>query len=152
ETFTIFWTALALAALVPIVNPEQASGGLPKGGRFPRRSEYLKNAFLAGIAVGVATLFRPESPLILIACLPVILLVALVRDQFMPGVRATLLAFLVCFLVLVPWTVRNAFTLHEFQPLTPRYTTLPGERPPVGFMAWEKTWLYRFREVFLVSW
>src|SRR5262249_25086738 len=98
ETFTIFWTALALAALVPIVNPEQASGGLPKGGRFPRRSEYLKNAFLAGIAVGFATLFRPESPLILIACLPVILLVALVRDQFMRGVRATLLAFLVCFL------------------------------------------------------
>jgi 4-amino-4-deoxy-L-arabinose transferase-like glycosyltransferase len=42
--------------------------------------------------------------------------------------------------------------LHEFQPLTPRYTTLPGERPPTGFMAWESTWLYRFREVFLVSW
>jgi hypothetical protein len=36
--------------------------------------------------------------------------------------------------------------------LTPRYTTLPGERAPEGFMAWEKTWLYRFREVFLVSW
>jgi hypothetical protein len=54
--------------------------------------------------------------------------------------------------MLLPWTIRNAATLHEFQPLAPRYTTLPGERAPVGFMNWEKTWLYRFREVFLVSW
>jgi hypothetical protein len=152
ETFAIFWTALALATLVPIVNPEQATGGLLKWGRFPRRSENLKNAFLAGICVGFATLFRPESPLLLLACLPVILLMAMMRGQSMRGVRAALLACFACFLVLLPWTVRNAVTLHEFQPLTPRYTTLPGERAPEGFMAWEKTWLYRFREVFLVSW
>src|SRR5262249_51126042 len=49
-------------------------------------------------------------------------------------------------------TARNAVTLHEFEPLTPRYMTLPGEHAPTGFMSWEKTWLYRFREVFLVSW
>jgi hypothetical protein len=152
ETFAIFWTALALATLVPIVNPEQATGGLLKWGRFPRRSENLKNAFLAGMCVGFATLFRPESPLLLLACLPVILLMAMMRGQSMRGVRAALLACFACFLVLLPWTVRNAVTLHEFQPLTPRYTTLPGERAPEGFMAWEKTWLYRFREVFLVSW
>jgi hypothetical protein len=62
------------------------------------------------------------------------------------------LACFACLLVLLPWTIRNAMTLHEFQPLTPRYATLPGERAPLGFMRWEKTWLYRFREVFLVSW
>jgi len=152
ETFAIFWTALALATMLPIVNPEQARGGLLKWGRFPKRPEYVKNLFLAGIWVGFATLFRPESPLLLIACLPVILLLALMRGQFMRGARATLLAIFACFLVLLPWTLRNAVTLREFQPLTPRYSTLPGERAPVGFMAWEKTWLYRFREVFLVSW
>jgi hypothetical protein len=152
ETFAIFWTALALATLVPIVNPAQAAGGVLKWGRFAKRSECLKNAFLAGICVGFATLFRPESPLLLIATVPVILAMAVSRGQFMRGLRASALACFACFLVLLPWTVRNAVTLHEFQPLTSRYTTLPGERPPTGFMAWESTWLYRFREVFLVSW
>jgi hypothetical protein len=152
EPFTIFWTALALATLVPMVNPEQATGGLLRWGRFPRRSEFLKNAFLSGICVGFATLFRPESPLLLISCLPVVLWTTFFRGQFGRGVRAAALAAIACFLVLLPWTIRNAISLHEFQPLTPRYTTLPGERAPVGFMSWEKTWLYRFREVFLVSW
>lgn len=152
ETFTIFWTTLALAALAPTVNPEQPAGGIPRWGRFPRRSEFLKNAFLAGICVGLATLFRPESPLLLVAWVPVILWMTFFRGEFKRGLRAALLAGLACVLVLLPWTVRNAVTLHEFQPLTPRYTTLPGERAPIGFMAWESTWLYRFREVFLVSW
>ena len=48
--------------------------------------------------------------------------------------------------------MRNAITLHELQPLTPRYTTLPGELVNAGFMNWERTWLYRFREVYLVPW
>jgi hypothetical protein len=29
---------------------------------------------------------------------------------------------------------------------------MPGELVPTGFMSWERTWLYRFREVFAVSW
>jgi hypothetical protein len=58
----------------------------------------------------------------------------------------------VCGVVLLPWTIRNAVTLHEFQPLTPKYATMPGELVPAGFMSWERTWLYRFREVFLVAW
>jgi hypothetical protein len=152
ETFTMFWTALALTTLVPMVNPEQATAGLLKWVRFPRRSEFLKNAFWAGLCVGFATLFRPESPLLLVACLPVVLWMMFFRGQFARGLRASALACVACFLMLLPWTVRNSITLHEFQSLTPRYTTLPGERAPVGFMSWEKTWLYRFREVFLVSW
>jgi len=29
---------------------------------------------------------------------------------------------------------------------------LPGEVNPAGFIAWERTWLYRFRDCYLVSW
>ncbi len=152
ETLTILWTALALMFLVPMVNPEQATGELSKWLRFSQRSKFMRAAFLAGIFTGMATLFRPESPLLLISCLPVVLWVAFFRGHLARGVRAAVLACFACVLVLLPWTVRNAVTLHEFQPLTPRYTTLPGERAPIGFMSWEKTWLYRFREVFLVSW
>jgi hypothetical protein len=61
------------------------------------------------------------------------------------------MAFL-CTAVLVPWAVRNAFTLHEFQFLAPKNSNLPGELVPYGFMSWEKTWLYRFRDVYLVPW
>jgi hypothetical protein len=48
--------------------------------------------------------------------------------------------------------LRNAITLHEFQPLAPKNSNLPGELVPFGFMSWEKTWLFRFREVYLVPW
>jgi hypothetical protein len=57
-----------------------------------------------------------------------------------------------CAVPLVPWTIRNAVTLHEFQPLAPKNSNLPGELVPYGFMSWEKTWLYRFRDVYLVPW
>jgi hypothetical protein len=57
-----------------------------------------------------------------------------------------------CAVPLLPWIVRNAITLHEFQPLAPKNSNLPGELVPYGFMSWEKTWLYRFRDVYLVPW
>jgi hypothetical protein len=152
ETFAILTTALALFYLVPLVNPEYAMSDVLRLGRFLRRADFMKNAALAGICVGLGTLFRPETPLILISCLPVVVWVTFRRSQLAKAVRAATLSVAMCLAVLVPWTVRNAVTLHEFQPLTPRYTTLPGELTNQGFMAWEHTWLYRFREVFLVSW
>src|SRR5207248_9846490 len=57
-----------------------------------------------------------------------------------------------CLVVLSPWTLRNVVTFHEVQFLTPKYSTLPGELVPNGFMAWEKTWLYRVRDCYLVPW
>jgi hypothetical protein len=152
ETFAILTTALVLVYLSPMVIPEHAMGDPPKWGSFPGRAGFMKNAALAGFCAGLGTLFRPETPLILISCLPVVLWVAIRRSQTARGLRAAALAIAACLVVLVPWTVRNAITLHEFQPLTPRYTTLPGELVNAGFMNWERTWLFRFREVYLVPW
>lgn len=152
ETFAILTTALALSALLPLVNPEQPAAGFPHLRIFPKSSGYFKNAAVAGFWTGVGTLIRPEAPLVLIACLPVAMWLAFRRGQLEKGIRASILATAACLLILVPWTVRNAITLHKFQPLTPKYTTMPGEVVPRGFMNWERTWLYRFREVFLVPW
>jgi 4-amino-4-deoxy-L-arabinose transferase-like glycosyltransferase len=127
-------------------------GGLLNWGRFPRRGEYMKNAAFAGICTGLGTLFRPETPLLLLSGLLVVFWVAWRRRQPGKGLRASALSLAACFCVLLPWTIRNAVTLHEFQPLSPRYSTMPGELVPIGFMNWERTWLYRFREVFQVSW
>jgi hypothetical protein len=57
-----------------------------------------------------------------------------------------------CLLPLMPWAIRNAVTLHEAQLLAPKNSNLPGELVPFGFMAWEKTWLFRLRDCYLVAW
>ena len=164
ETLAILTTALVLIYLIPLVNPEQALGDLWQWGKLPEgvvnklylqtltRTTFMKNAAFAGICAGLGTLLRPETPLTLISCLPVLLWVTWRRSQFSKGFRAAAFAVVTCLLMLVPWTIRNAVTFDEFQPLAPRYTTMPGEWAPLGFMNWERTWLYRFREVFAVSW
>jgi len=48
--------------------------------------------------------------------------------------------------------VRNAVTLNEVQFLAPKDLNLPGEPVPKGFMGWEKTWLFRVRDCYLVPW
>src|SRR6266581_3613373 len=53
---------------------------------------------------------------------------------------------------LLPWAARNAITLHKVQFLASRHAELPGENVPAGFIAWEKTWLFRLRDVYLVFW
>lgn len=107
---------------------------------------------LAGFAAGLGTLFRPETPLILaVACL-IIGWYLWQGNQWNRMFRIFALMALGCVLPLLPWAVRNAVTLHELQFLSPRNSTLPGELVPYGFMAWEKTWLYRLRDCYLVSW
>jgi hypothetical protein len=117
-------------------------------------------AVLAGISAGFGTLIRPETPLLLMtAC------VVLAWHFFRGGQRSSrppkqwreilrILAFMVagCLLPLTPWAIRDAITLHEAQLLAPKNSNLPGELVPFGFMAWEKTWLFRLRDCYLVAW
>jgi hypothetical protein len=42
--------------------------------------------------------------------------------------------------------------LNKLQFLAPRYATVPGEYPPVGFYAWTGTWLERYRDVYVTVW
>jgi hypothetical protein len=117
-------------------------------------------AAFAGVSAGFGTLFRPETPLLLMtACL--VLAEYLLRggqssSPWPKRWRETIrtLAFMAagCLFPLTPWAVRNAITLHEAQLLAPKNSNLPGELVPFGFMAWEKTWLFRLRDVYLVAW
>ncbi len=67
-------------------------------------------------------------------------------------VRAVALLTAGLILPLVPWAARNWNELHDVQFLAPHYSTLPGEFAPLGFDAWINTWLWRFRDVYLVTW
>jgi hypothetical protein len=152
EVWATFLTAIAfllLASLAALVTGSQIS--LP-GGRVLRGEDAPKVAALAGLVVGVGTLMRPEAPLLLITTFIVLAFLMLPSGAFK---RWTLLCFimgLACGVPLIPWTIRNAITLHEFQPLAPKDTTLPSEVDPKGFMAWERTWMYRVRDNYLVAW
>lgn len=149
ETLATFLTALALLVLVEAFREEglgarqgQGSTGMSAGMRW----------LLAGIVVGFGALVRPEGPLILAGGGA-----ALVFTWWRPAnwrklARAGILMAIGLALPLLPWAARNWRVLGKVQFLAPRYSELPGEFTPHGFFSWEKTWLWRFKDVFLVSW
>jgi hypothetical protein len=152
ETFAIALTAMGMVFLVgltasagDVVFPEPRSPWEWNG-------DLRRWAVPAGLVVGLATLFRPESPLLLVVAWGVTAFQLLRRRKIGIWLRIVAYSGITCILPLVPWAIRNAVTFHEIQFLTPKYSTLPGEIVPYGFMAWEKTWLYRVRDCYLVPW
>ncbi len=152
ETWAIFFTAIAmiLLALVATLGRDegrevfQSSGATSKG--------YWALTALTGLVAGIGTLFRPETPLLLLTSLALLGFWMLRQGQWKRWLLTGLLMACTCSVPLVPWTIRNVITFHEFQPLAPKDATLPGEIDPKGFMAWERTWLYRVRDCYLVPW
>jgi len=150
EVWAIFFTALACLFIVTVI---ASAAGVSLLGQWPLTGrKYWLAAALAGFVVGLGTLFRPEAPLLLVAAFLILVFVLLRRGEFKRLFLTVALMGLAAALPLIPWTMRNAVTLHEFQPLTSKDTMLPGELDPKGFMAWERTWLYRVRDCYLVAW
>jgi hypothetical protein len=152
EVWAVFLTAVAFMLLALVA--AQVSGGavtVRQGHEFGERDTW-RAATMAGFVVGVGALMRPETPLLLITTFVALGIWMLPRGEVKRWMLLCTLMGIVCAVPLVPWMMRNAVTLHEFQPLAPKDTTLPSEVDPKGFMAWEKTWLYRVRDCYLVSW
>lgn len=145
EVLVTFLTALALLLLLE--TDVAASASIVSS-----RSRWPLPLFLAGIIVGFGTLVRPETPLLLASAG-----VALALKWWRPRdwtklARAVVLMAVGLALPLIPWAVRNWRTLHKIQFLAPRDSLLPGEFAPQGFRAWTDTWLWRMRDVYLVTW
>jgi hypothetical protein len=152
EVFAIFFTVAALIPLCLMLGRTRNNGWLFIKREWWRANNYRYLAGAAALLVGLCTLFRPESPLLLIAVW-IVLAVTLFRQHEAKRWIFTVVGMgVICAIPLLPWTMRNAITLHEFQPLAPKYSNLPGELIPYGFMSWEKTWLFRFRDVYLSAW
>ncbi len=152
EVWAMFFTAVALTILVlAITLASDSAAGLPRARENAEKGYWVLVA-LAGFVAGLATLIRPETPLLLATSLLLLGFWMLRRGEARRWILTGLLMGATCALPLLPWTARNAITFHEFQPLAPKDATLPGEIDPKGFMAWERTWLYRFRDCYLVPW
>jgi len=67
EVFASLWTALACCALVIAIRRVQKPGFLSKSTHLPLRKSMEYTALGAGWIVGAGTLFRPETPILLIA-------------------------------------------------------------------------------------
>ena len=108
--------------------------------------------FAGGFVIGLGTLVRPETPLLLAAAL-IALWLRYGRPANWRGLTlATLWMIVGLLLPLAPWAARNAVSLGRVQFLAPRYAETYGDVLPTGFYAWTKTWMFRFRDAYLFTW
>src|SRR5256714_953123 len=108
--------------------------------------------FVGGFVIGLGTLVRPETPLLLAAAL-IALWLRYSRPANWRGLTvATLWMIVGLLLPLAPWAARNALSLGRVQFLAPRYAETYGDVLPTGFYAWTKTWMFRFRDAYLFTW
>jgi hypothetical protein len=152
EVFATFWTALACCALVIAFRRVQKPDFLLQSAHLPLSKSVEYTALGAGGIVGAGTLFRPETPILFMAAALVFAGVFFRRGNYRRWLWVCLAMALGCLMILSPWAIRNMVTLGEPQFLVPKNSNLPGELVPYGFMAWEKTWLYRVRDCYLAPW
>jgi 4-amino-4-deoxy-L-arabinose transferase-like glycosyltransferase len=143
ETWEVFFTVLALNLAVRAL---ETVDGWP-----------MRAWMGCGLAVGAAMLLRPDGALLLIAIEAYLLVIFLVQRP-RAGVPAPhllwagLIVAVVSLATLVPWTLRNLHTLHEFQPLAPRYANEENAFVPIGFNRWVKTWIVDYASVEDIYW
>jgi len=119
-------------------------------GESPARNPRLW--FWGAFVAGLGTLVRPETPLLLLSTGLVLAWLWRRPAGWLQLSRTGLAMAAGLALALLPWGARNWLTLGRAQFLAPRYAELPGETVPYGFNAWTKTWLVRFRDVYLTLW
>ena len=152
EVFAVLFTAGAFYYLVLQLRRIERPDFRLHGSHINKGKSAEFTGLKAGLLAGAGTLFRPETPLLLIAAAPVLGWLTLRRKEGVRWFQMIFVMGIACLLPLVPWGVRNIFVLDDPQFLAPKNSNLPGELIPYGFMAWEKTWLFRVRDCYLVPW
>jgi 4-amino-4-deoxy-L-arabinose transferase-like glycosyltransferase len=144
ETLEIFFTTVAL---------EFAVTGLD---RLDQQQVYWKAWAGSGLAIAACILLRPDGGILLTAVglyLAYRMVTAWRRGSgAASAIKAAVVLSLCALAPLVPWTVRNLRTLHQFQPLAPRYATANDELAERGFNRWVKTWIADYASVEEIYW
>ncbi|MGA8142467.1 MAG: hypothetical protein WB987_01085 [Candidatus Acidiferrales bacterium] len=168
ETLAAFFTTLALLILIwaltdsardpsemQSLDPSRERFAGPSHGRSTdgRATLWLTGLFLvAGFIVGLGTLVRPETPLVLAGAGLVICVRWRNPADWSKAVLASLWMGVGLVLALVPWAARNARTMGRIDFLAPQYAESAGDYIPRGFYAWTRTWMVRYRDAYGVTW
>jgi hypothetical protein len=152
EVFAWFFTAAAFVSLIALIWSECGGKSALFKSKWATRHSDSIFGLASGFLMGMGTLFRPETPLLLVTAWILLGFIWLRKRRFLFWAQLVVLSAFGCTLPLAPWAVRNAVTLHEVQFLAPKNLNMSGEFVPSGFMAWEKTWLFRMKDCFLVPW
>ena len=147
EVLATFLTTLAL--LIFLSPADMEFDGIVSN-RDLRRA--TKIWFAGGLVVGLGTLVRPETPLLLVAASIFLWLRYRRPANWKKLALATLWMIVGLLLPLAPWAARNALSLGRVQFLAPRYAETYGDVLPTGFYAWTRTWMFRFRDAYLFTW
>jgi 4-amino-4-deoxy-L-arabinose transferase-like glycosyltransferase len=140
ETLEIFFTALAL---------DYAIVGLD-GLNSPRPR--LRPWIGCGLAVAAAILLRPDGGLLLVAIGSYLVWRTVRRRHYSGFIKAAVVFVTVALAPLIPWTSRNFYTFHRFEPLAPRYANEEDQLVPAGFNRWVKTWIVDYASVEEIYW
>jgi hypothetical protein len=147
EVLATFFTTLAI--LFFLSPPAMAIDSIASKGDLLRATKIW---FASGLVVGLGTLVRPETPLLLVAAFIAMWLRYRRPANWKKLTLATLWMIAGLLLPLAPWAARNALSLGRAQFLAPRYAETYGDMLPTGFYAWTKTWMFRFRDAYLFTW
>src|ERR1700722_13255533 len=151
EVVATFLTTLAVLAFVIAFGRASTNSANDSFGHQPLYSaagEWL----LTGIIVGLGTLVRPETPLLLFADGLVLAVYWRHRVDWSKLFFGVSWISLGLILTLTPWAARNAKTLGRIEFLAPRYAQTYGDFIPRGFYDWTGTWMIRFKDAYLVTW
>ncbi len=151
EVLATFLTTLAVLAFVIAFGRASTNSANDSFGHQPLYSE-AGAWLLTGIIVGLGTLVRPETPLLLFAAGLVLAVYWRHRVDWSKLFLAVSWISLGLILTLTPWAARNARTLGRIEFLAPRYAQTYGDFIPRGFYDWTGTWMVRFKDAYLVTW
>ncbi len=147
ETLEIFFTALALDGAAAALN-RMREGGAGMG--------LWKLWAATGAAIAACILLRPDGGILLAAVLFYLAVVAWKnladKNKLVNVLAAGTIVAAFALAPLAPWTIRNFHTLHQFQPLAPRYANETDELVPRGFYRWVKTWIVDYVSVEEIYW
>jgi 4-amino-4-deoxy-L-arabinose transferase-like glycosyltransferase len=138
ETWEIFFTALALDLAIMGLDGSDVRAWMG-----------------CGLATGAAVLLRPDGGLLLAGIEVYLgwLFLSRARESSRRDVlKAVVLVVVFAIGPLIPWTVRNLRTFHEFRPLVPRYANEANTFVPRGFERWVKTWIVDYASTEEIYW
>ena len=136
ETPTLFCIALGLYALV----------------RYAERPGFSVWFWALAFSISYGALLRPDGALLGVVLVPAMFWYARAHIPATRSFKLAILCTLLTLLPFVPWTLRNARTMHVFQPLAPRYANDPSEYTPHGWIRWVQSWAGDYASTAEIYW